>query len=69
MILLAKTTGDGTDALVARAETLNPYDVPCIEVFEAETVLPSFAEWRVGSVGGSDDEQARQAATVERSSV
>lgn len=50
VILLAKTTDDATEQLVDRVEQLHPYDVPCIEVFEEETVLPSFAEWRADNV-------------------
>ena len=50
VILLAKTTSDAVETLFERVEELHPYDVPCIEVFEEQSVLPSFAEWRAESV-------------------
>lgn len=50
VILLAKTTADAADRLVERVERLHPYDVPCIEVFEEEDVLPAFGDWRAESV-------------------
>lgn len=49
-ILLAKTTDDAFDELAERVETLHPYDVPCIERFEEDDVLPAFAEWRSDAV-------------------
>lgn len=45
-ILLAKTTDEAYDRLVARVEEIHPYDVPCIERFEEGDMLESFAEWR-----------------------
>ncbi|MGQ3414070.1 divalent-cation tolerance protein CutA [Natrinema sp. LN54] len=48
--LLAKTTDDAYDALVARVQELHPYDVPCIERFDEDDVLESFADWRADSV-------------------
>jgi len=50
VILLAKTTGETIDRLVERIEQLHPYDVPCIEQFEEEWVLPAFGSWRENSV-------------------
>ncbi|SDC58020.1 divalent-cation tolerance protein CutA [Natrinema hispanicum] len=50
VILLAKTTGDASDDLVARVQELHPYDVPCIERFDECDVLESFAAWRADSV-------------------
>ena len=44
-ILLAKTTADGVDALVDRIVELHPYDVPCVETFGEEDVIPPYAEW------------------------
>lgn len=44
-ILLAKTTADRYPDLVERVETEHPYDVPCIERFDADDVLPAFADW------------------------
>jgi periplasmic divalent cation tolerance protein len=49
-ILLAKTTDETYPALVERVEALHPHEVPCIERFEEEDVLPAFAEWRENSV-------------------
>lgn len=50
-ILLVKTTADRGQAVVDFVEERHPYDVPCIEVFEAEAALPSFADWIDGAVG------------------
>ncbi len=50
VILLAKTTDDASDDLVARVKELHPYDVPCIEQFDEADVLESFATWRADSV-------------------
>ena len=49
VILLAKTTSDGTDVLAGRVEKLHPYGAPCIEVFEERSPLPSFAQWHAES--------------------
>nr|WP_276281955.1 divalent-cation tolerance protein CutA [Halorussus sp. DT72] len=46
VILLAKTTDDAYDRLEARVEELHPYDVPCVERFEEDDLLASFAAWR-----------------------
>ncbi|WP_276260972.1 divalent-cation tolerance protein CutA [Haloglomus litoreum] len=54
VILLAKTTGERYDALVARVEELHPYDVPCVERFDEADVLPAFGEWRAAAVGGEE---------------
>ncbi|MFD1564850.1 divalent-cation tolerance protein CutA [Haloarchaeobius amylolyticus] len=50
VILLAKTTDDAFDDLVARVQERHPYDVPCIERFDESDVLESFATWRADSV-------------------
>jgi len=50
VILLAKTTDDAYDDLVARVKELHPYDVPCLERFDESDVLESFATWRADSV-------------------
>ena len=49
-ILLAKTTTDGYGELVSRIRDLHPYEVPCIERFDEEDVLDSFADWRRSNV-------------------
>ncbi|WP_408959031.1 divalent-cation tolerance protein CutA [Natrinema sp. 74] len=49
-LLLAKTTDDAYNDLVARVEELHPYDVPCIERFDERDLLASFATWRDESV-------------------
>ncbi|MDS0474261.1 divalent-cation tolerance protein CutA [Natrinema sp. 1APR25-10V2] len=49
-LLLAKTTDDAYDDLVARVEDVHPYDVPCIERFDEDDLLESFATWRAESV-------------------
>jgi periplasmic divalent cation tolerance protein len=46
VVLLAKTTDDAYDRLVARVEEIHPYDVPCVERFEEAELLESFEEWR-----------------------
>ncbi|MFC6768387.1 divalent-cation tolerance protein CutA [Natrinema soli] len=49
-ILLAKTTDEAYDDLVARVRDLHPYDVPCLERFDEDDVLEAFATWRAESV-------------------
>lgn len=44
-ILLAKTTDDGIEELVAFVEREHPYDVPCVEQFDEDAVLPAYADW------------------------
>lgn len=50
VILLAKTTADGYDALADRVVDLHPYDVPCVERFDEHAELAAFADWRAGCV-------------------
>ncbi|MEF8872976.1 MAG: divalent-cation tolerance protein CutA [Haloarculaceae archaeon] len=50
IILLVKTTSDAAERLTDRIEELHPYDVPCIEQFEEDQILPPFADWRADSV-------------------
>ncbi|WP_340101593.1 divalent-cation tolerance protein CutA [Salinibaculum salinum] len=50
VILLVKTTSDAVERLTDRIGELHPYDVPCIEQFEEDQVLPAFADWRADSV-------------------
>ncbi|MDH5021352.1 divalent-cation tolerance protein CutA [Halobacterium rubrum] len=45
VVLLAKTTDDAYDDLVAFVEREHPYDVPCIERFDDADALPAFADW------------------------
>jgi periplasmic divalent cation tolerance protein len=49
-ILLVKTTGDRADDAVARIEALHPHDVPCIEWFAEDDVLPAYAKWVADAV-------------------
>jgi periplasmic divalent cation tolerance protein len=51
VVLLAKTTDAGYEALESRIAELHPYDVPCIERFDEDAVLPAFDEWVAESVG------------------
>ena len=51
-ILLAKTTADRYDELRDRVEQLHPYEVPCIERFDEDDILPAFADWRVDATTG-----------------
>lgn len=50
VILLAKTTDAGYGELESRIAELHPYDVPCIERFDEDAVLPVFGEWVAESV-------------------
>ncbi|MCU4742120.1 divalent-cation tolerance protein CutA [Halobacteria archaeon AArc-m2/3/4] len=50
VILLAKTTDDAYDDLVACVREHHPYDVPCIERFDETDVLEAFASWREDAV-------------------
>jgi len=45
VVLLAKTTDERWDDLVARVEAAHPYDVPCVERFEESDVLDAFDDW------------------------
>lgn len=45
VVLLAKTTDERYDELVARVEAAHPYDVPCIERFDEADALDSFESW------------------------
>jgi periplasmic divalent cation tolerance protein len=45
VVLLAKTTERGYDALRERIVELHPHDVPCVERFDEADVLPSYASW------------------------
>lgn len=45
-VLLVKTTDERYDALVDRVCDLHPADVPCIERFDEDDLLPTFEEWR-----------------------
>jgi periplasmic divalent cation tolerance protein len=49
-ILLVKTTEERVDECREWLETEHPYEVPCIERFDASETLPSFAEWRADVV-------------------
>lgn len=44
-VLLTKTTPERYPDLVERVEAEHPYDVPCIERFDADDVFPPFADW------------------------
>lgn len=46
VILLAKTTDERYAELRERVREEHPYEVPCIERFDEEEVLPAFASWR-----------------------
>jgi periplasmic divalent cation tolerance protein len=56
-LLLAKTTDDRYDALVARVRELHPHEVPCIERIEDDPIEP-FAAWRADSVGSGTEARA-----------
>ena len=43
--LLAKTTAERYDDVEARVLELHPHDVPCIERFDEDAILPAFANW------------------------
>ncbi len=43
--LLVKTTAERYGEVESRVREIHPYDVPCIERFEEEDILPEFTEW------------------------
>lgn len=45
VVLLAKTTDERYDDLVARVEELHSYEEPCVERFDESDVRPSFGTW------------------------
>lgn len=49
-ILFAKTTDAAYEALLDHVLDVHPYDVPCIERFDEDTILPAFAAWRRDAV-------------------
>lgn len=51
VVLLAKTTDERYDELVAHVEAAHPYDVPCIERFDESDALDAFDQWIADSVG------------------
>jgi len=44
-ILFVKTTAENYEALRERIAERHPHDVPCIERFDEDEVLPAFGEW------------------------
>lgn len=54
-ILLAKTTDDTCDELLARAAELHPYDVPCIERFDVDDAAEPFEAWLAEAVGTDEE--------------
>lgn len=51
VILLAKTTAERFGPLRERVLALHPHDVPCVERFEEDAVLGTFATWRAEATG------------------
>lgn len=49
-ILLAKTTEERYDDLVALVEEVHPHDVPCVERFDEAEVTEAFGAWVADSV-------------------
>lgn len=49
-ILFIKTSTDGTAALIEYIEENHPYDIPCIERFDEDTILFEYARWRDDAV-------------------
>jgi len=45
VVLLVKTSGEVVDDAVARIEAEHPHDVPCVERFDEDDVLPGYAGW------------------------
>lgn len=50
VVLLIKTTADRYTDVESRVEALHPYDVPCIERFEARDAFDPFVDWVEDSV-------------------
>lgn len=46
VLLLAKTTDERYDDLVERVVEEHPYEVPCVERFDADDGLVAFEQWR-----------------------
>lgn len=51
-ILLVKTTPEAADTLTDRIVELHPHDVPCVERFDEDDVLPAYGDWVAGAVDG-----------------
>ena len=49
-ILLAKTTDETCDELMARVAELHPYDVPAVERFDVADASGPFEEWLASAV-------------------
>ncbi len=49
VVLLIKTSSDRVSEARERIITLHPHDVPCIEQFDEDWVLPEFDRWRQDS--------------------
>jgi len=56
VVLLAKTTAEGFDALEERVLDVHPDEVPCIERFDEDDVHEAFAEWRAEATTYEDAE-------------
>ncbi|QLG27241.1 divalent-cation tolerance protein CutA [Halorarum halophilum] len=54
-VLFVKTSAETVAAAEERVADLHPYDVPCVERFEADAVAAPFAEWIEESTGSEDD--------------
>ena len=54
VILLAETTEARYDALAERVVEIHPYEVPCVERFEENDLLDTFADWRAGAVADGE---------------
>ena len=48
--LLAKTTADQVESVIARIKALHSYDVPCIVALPISDGLPAFMEWAADQV-------------------
>jgi periplasmic divalent cation tolerance protein len=44
-VLIAKTTGDKVDALIARTRQAHPYDCPCVVALPIAAGNPAYLEW------------------------
>ena len=50
-LLVAKTTRDRLEALVARIQALHPYDLPEVLAFEAVGGSPAYLDWVAAETG------------------
>ena len=51
VVMLAKTTEDKVDEVVAKVKSMHSYDCPCVVALPITGGNPAFLEWIAGTVG------------------